>query len=198
MLTTPGSPVPELALLWPGGYLLFSATCGQSEVSNKNNQVVLICPQQASQPPPRRIVGVSQRRLDYWDERGIVTPSLSKADGKGSERRYAFDDLLKLTLVKKLRSTGLSLQKIRKGLEIMRKRWPKEDPLLDEVLVADGAAFYRIKDKKVEDILAGGQLVFSVVAVGRIRQELRESVVKLRKTEIPRRGVVTDRLVQSG
>ena len=146
----------------------------------------------------RRIVGVSQRCLDYWDERGIVKPSFSQASGKGSERRYAFDDLLKLTLVKKLRSAGLSLQRIRKGLDVLRERSPKEDPLLDEVLVADGANFYCIKDDQVEDVLAGGQLVFSVVAVGRIRQELHESVVKFNKAEIPRRGVATARLTQSG
>ena len=47
----------------------------------------------------RRIVGVSQRCLDYWADRGIVAPSVQQATGKGSERRYAFDDLVKLALV---------------------------------------------------------------------------------------------------
>lgn len=136
----------------------------------------------------REIVGVSQRRLDYWAERGIVTPSVQQATGKGSERRYGFDDLVKLALVKRLRNAGLSLQKIREGLEVMRKRWPKKDPLLDEMLATDGSTFFRIKGDQVEDILANGQLLLSVVAVGRIRQDVRESVLCISEVGVPVRG----------
>ena len=136
----------------------------------------------------REIVGISQRCLDYWAERGIVTPSVQQATGKGSERRYGFDDLVKLALVKRLREAGLSLQKIRKGLDVMRKRWPKEDPLLDEMLATDGSSFFRTKGDRVEDILAGGQLLLSVVAVGRIRQDVRETVLQLSEVEVPARG----------
>ncbi len=136
----------------------------------------------------RRIVGVSQRCLDYWADRGIVTPSVQRAAGKGSERRYAFDDLVKLALVKRLREAGLSLQKIRKGLEAMRRRWPKKDPLLDEMLATDGVGFFRTKGNRVEDILASGQLVLSVVAVGRIRQDVRKSVLRLSELDVPSRG----------
>jgi len=136
----------------------------------------------------REIVGVSQRRLDYWAEREIVTPSIRAAAGKGSERRYSFDDLVKLALVKRLRAAGLSLQKIQKGLEVMRKRWPKKDPLLDEMLATDGSTFFRVKWNQVEDILANGQLLLSVVAVGRIRQDVRESVLRISEIEVPTRG----------
>ena len=38
----------------------------------------------------------------------------------------------------------------------MRKRWPKNDPLLDEMLATDGSRFFRIKGHQVEDVLAGG------------------------------------------
>jgi DNA-binding transcriptional MerR regulator len=133
-------------------------------------------------------VGVSQRCLDYWAERGIVTPSIQPAAGKGSERRYAFDDLVKLALVKRLREAGLSLQKIRKGLEQLRKRWPKKDPLLDEMLATDGSSFFRIRGDQVEDVLASGQLLLSVVAVGRIRQDVQESVLDISTVEVPGRG----------
>lgn len=117
-----------------------------------------------------------------------MTPSVQEAAGKGSERRYGFDDLVKLALVKRLREAGLSLQKIRKGLDVMRKRWPKEDPLLDEMLATDGASFVRIKGDQVEDILAGGQLLLSIVAVGRIRQDVRQTVLRLSELDVPSRG----------
>ena len=136
----------------------------------------------------RRIVGVTQRCLDYWDERGIVSPSIRQASGKGSERRYGFDDLLKLTLVKKFRKAGLSLQRIQKGLKALRERWPDNDPLLDELLATDGVTFFRIKGEQMEDVLNGGQLVMSFVAVGRIRQELEQHVIRLNKCDAVCRG----------
>jgi len=136
----------------------------------------------------RTVVGLTQRCLDYWAERGIVTPSVQAGNGKGSERRYAFEDLVKLALVKKLREAGLSLQKIRKGIEVMRKRWPKEDALLNEMLATDGSTFFRIKGDKVEDILAHGQLLLSVVAIGRIRQDVRYAVLAISAVGVPGRG----------
>ena len=136
----------------------------------------------------RTIVGVSQRCLDYWAEREVVMPSNRQANGKGSERRYTFGDLVKLAVVKRLREAGLSLQKIRKGLQMMRKRWPKEDPLLDEMLATDGLTFFCIKGDQVEDVLAGGQLLLSIVAVSRIRQEVQQTVLRLSEVNVPSRG----------
>lgn len=131
----------------------------------------------------RRIVGISQRCLDYWDERGIVTPSEKGASGKGSERRYSYDDLLKLSVVKKLRESGLSLQRIRKGLAKLRKNVADHDPLLTEVLVTDGRSLHQVTPNPaaVKDILAGGQLVFSVVAVGQIDEVLRKTVIRIER-----------------
>jgi DNA-binding transcriptional MerR regulator len=137
----------------------------------------------------RKIVGISQRCLDYWDERGIVVPSSVRAGGKGSERRYTYDDLLKLTVVKRLRASGLSLQRIRKGLSKLRKASAADDPLLREVLVTDGKSIHRVTEDVtvIEDLLSDGQLVFSIVAVGRIDSELRGRVLRL-KDAVPTRG----------
>lgn len=137
----------------------------------------------------RKIVGISQRCLDYWDEQGIVKPTAVRAQGKGSERRYTYDDLLKLTVVKRLRASGLSLQRIRKGLAKLRKNTVAVDPLLNEVLVTDGKTLHRVTENVtvIEDLLSQGQLVFSVVAIGRIDTELRGKVFRL-KDAIPTRG----------
>jgi DNA-binding transcriptional MerR regulator len=119
----------------------------------------------------RRITDVTQRCLDYWEDRGIISPSIQKARGKGTERRYSFDDLVRITVVNRLRATGLSLQKIRAGLAKLRKRTADEDVLLHEVLESDGKTlFRRVSADKLEDALANGQLVLSIIRVGRIRQ----------------------------
>jgi DNA-binding transcriptional MerR regulator len=136
----------------------------------------------------KKIVEVSQRCLDYWDERGVVRPSVRLAKGKGTERLYSFDDLLRLAVVKKLRAAGLSMQRVRKGLEKLRKRWPHKDPLLDEHLVTDGVSFFRVSGSLVEDVLADGQLVFGIIAVGRMRADLKERVIELRREGLPARG----------
>ena len=139
----------------------------------------------------REIVGLYQRRLDYWDERGIVRPSIKKGAGKGSARRYSFNDLIKLTVVKQLRDAGVSLQAIRKALRLLTKRSLSTDPLATETLVTDGKRLHRLTRHPgiIEDILAGGQLVFSVVALGQIRQEVRQKVVRLEeKIRLHRRG----------
>ena len=162
---------------------------GHNYRKNKNNKVVLIPTSTYSAALAREIVGISQRCLDYWDQRGIVRPSITEASGKGSERAYSFDDLLKLSLVKRLREAGLSLQRIRKGLEAIRKRWPKDDPLLDEILITDGATLFRLfQTDQLVDVLANGQLVFSVVAVGRVRDELGEKLLRLEGKYVVARG----------
>jgi len=37
-----------------------------------------------------RIVGVSLRQIQYWDERGFVRPSVKPAQGRGTKRLYSF------------------------------------------------------------------------------------------------------------
>jgi DNA-binding transcriptional MerR regulator len=146
-------------------------------------------PQDYSAADARRIVGITQRRLDYWDEQGYVSPSGDRETGKGSARRgpgrrYTYQDLLKLAIVKRLSDAGLSLQRIKKGLAKLRKKSAAGDPLLEEVLVTDGKTLLlrRSDDPAVlEDLLANGQLVFSVVAVGKIDEDLREDVVRFEK-----------------
>jgi DNA-binding transcriptional MerR regulator len=134
----------------------------------------------------RAITAVSQRCLDYWDQIGLVQPSVTRKktgskDNRGSERLYSYEDLLKLKLVRKLRQAGLSLQKIQKAVQKLRRRQRTSDPLL-EVLITDGKTVERVRsDGKVEDLLTEGQLVFAVVALGRIEEELKRAVVQLER-----------------
>lgn len=126
----------------------------------------------------RKIVRVSQRQLDYWDERGLVQASVRRDRGKGVERRYSYTDLVKLQVVKQLRDAGLSLQRIRKAVNMLKCRDPRRDPLADDILITDGNRLYRItSDHNVlQDILAGGQLAFSVVFLGKLEAKVRKKI----------------------
>ena len=50
-----------------------------------------------------RIAGLSKRQLDYWDEIGLVQPSIAHKGGWGMPRLYSFRDLIKLKVAAQLR-----------------------------------------------------------------------------------------------
>ena len=56
--------------------------------------------------PAASAAGISYRQLDYWDRTGLVQPTVRHASGSGSQRLYAFRDILVLKLVKRLLDTG--------------------------------------------------------------------------------------------
>src|SRR4030042_1108330 len=72
----------------------------------------------------KEITGVSRMQLLHWDRKGVVRPSIRIGAGKGSRREYSFKDLVQLKVAKWLREEGISLQKIRKTLEHLRKNFP--------------------------------------------------------------------------
>lgn len=129
----------------------------------------------------RRIVGITQRCLDYWDERDVVRPSIRRGAGKGSVRAYSFRDLVRLSVVKELRDGGVSLQKVRRVLQEFRRRYGSEDPLGGVRLVTDGRRVYLATDdpKALEEVLGKGQLVFAV-AVGDIETVVKTKALRLR------------------
>ena len=78
-------------------------------------------------PQVCNLVGISYRQLDYWARTGLITPSIQSAKGSGSQRLYAFSDIVQLKVVKRLLDAGMSLKKIRSAMEILRER--TEEPL---------------------------------------------------------------------
>jgi DNA-binding transcriptional MerR regulator len=68
-----------------------------------------------------RIVGVSLRQLQYWDEQDFLRPSVKLADGRGTKRLYSFNDLLCLKVVRDLARHGFSLQMIRRCLRPLQE-----------------------------------------------------------------------------
>lgn len=68
-----------------------------------------------------RIVGVSLRQLQYWDEQNFIRPSAKAAEGRGTKRLYSFNDLVCLKVVKDLAERGFSLQMIRRCLRPLKQ-----------------------------------------------------------------------------
>jgi predicted RNase H-like HicB family nuclease len=113
------------------------------------------------------VTGASERQLRYWDRQGVVKPSVGQAGGRGSRRLYSFLDLVQARAAKRLRDGGLSLQKLREALCILKEHPDKvRHPLAQLSLVTDGGTVFRLTDDKavMQDILKRGQMV-SVLAI---------------------------------
>lgn len=113
--------------------------------------------------------GCTERQLGYWDQQGIIKPSIQQASGSGSRRLYSIDDLLQLNIIRQLKKRGWSTQKIRKAITRLRDIMNIPDPLKQAVLV-DGdrtiLAFYKTKEgeRVLLDVLStGGQLAMGIV-----------------------------------
>jgi DNA-binding transcriptional MerR regulator len=128
-------------------------------------------------PEVCRIVGISYRQLDYWARTDLVTPSIRDATGSGSQRLYAFEDLVTLRVIKSLLDTGVSLQRVRASVEYLRTM---ERPLSGVTLMSDGAGVYEAHSPEaVIDLLRKGQGVFAI-AVDKVWSDL-EGAIRKRK-----------------
>ena len=130
-----------------------------------------------------KITGLSPRQIGYWDETHFIKPSVREASGYGSVKLYSFTDLIQFKVAKALKDKGISIQKIKKAINYLKKNMPEiKKPLAELKFLTDGATIFVItKDKKeIIDTLSNGQLVF-VFALGEIVEELKGKVVELQK-----------------
>jgi len=127
-----------------------------------------------------RIIGIPTRVIDYWDRTNFIKPSISEASGHGSVRLYSFTDLIQFKVAKFLRERGLSLQRIRKSLNYLRKHLPEvEKPLAQLRFLTDGETIFVLtnKDKEIIDTLKKGQYVLAI-AIEELINELRGKTSK--------------------
>lgn len=125
-----------------------------------------------------KIVGVSLRQVQHWDETGLVKPSIREAAGKGTIRLYSYIDLIQLKVVKTLRDHRISLQKIRRSLEYLQSHFPEiRRPLLELKFLTDGETIFILTadQKEILDTLKS-QFVFTL-AIGELVNELRGQVI---------------------
>ncbi len=130
-----------------------------------------------------KITRLSVRQIDYWDRTHFIKPSVSDASGRGSVRLYSFNDLIQLKVAKTLMDKGISLQKIRKAINYLKKNIPEiEKPLSELRFLTDGETIFTLtkNNKEIIDVLKNGQLVF-LIALGEIIEDLKGEVITLQR-----------------
>lgn len=121
--------------------------------------------------------GITYRQLDYWARTGLVTPSVRGAKGSGSQRLYAFRDILLLKVIKRLIDAGISLQQVRTAIAHLRARGVED--LTSVTLMSDGTSVFECNSNdEVIDLLSGGQGMFGI-ALGSVCRDLEGSLVDL-------------------
>src|SRR5215471_4496162 len=134
-----------------------------------------------------RIAGVSLRQLQWWDERGVVSPRQ-----EGHRRVYLSQEVVEVSVIAELRRKGFSLQKIRRVLRFLQKDMGKRlneavSGTGDVHLLTDGRNIY-LEDQpnRVIDVLKNAkQPMFLVCVTDQLRrfQAEGDSVRKPVKSE---------------
>ncbi len=106
------------------------------------------------------VTGASPSQLTYWDETGLVSPSIRKASGKGSRRLYSVEDIFEIKILMKLLGCSVPLQRIRSSFRFIRGQ---SRALSSFVVFTDGKTVYFYEDYGVlVDTLKEGQTVLRV------------------------------------
>jgi DNA-binding transcriptional MerR regulator len=127
-----------------------------------------------------RLTGLSARQLDHWDRNGFLRPSLEKASGYGSTRRYSFADVVRLRVAARLRAEGVGLARIRRCAEALARLDPKADLGHARLIVAGASVLWARNDREVIDLLQDGQLVL-VCSLGDAVAEAAGAVARLHR-----------------
>ena len=103
-------------------------------ISSKHHGLNMALPTLFSTDVVLRVTGASANQLKYWVKVGLVLPVKD-----GRRYLYRFRDVIRLRVIANLKNKGLSLQKIRKGLDNLSKVLPPDgDPLSSLIIFTDG------------------------------------------------------------
>ncbi len=127
-----------------------------------------------------KLTNCTPHQLRYWDRVGLVSPSLQGTGGRpGVRRLYSFRDLVALRVVRSLLDNGMSLQRVRRAWDYLRRNAELDEHLAGVKLVTDGQSIFRVSDDESEllDALREGQLAF-FVAIDEITRRVEEDVTR--------------------
>ena len=115
---------------------------------------------------------VTARQLQWWDERGVVSP-----EHQEHRRRYRLDELIEVAVIAELRTKGFSLQKIRRVLRFLHRELGRRlsdvlRPSSEYHLLTDGRnVFLKDSQRKIVDLLKNSrQPVISVCISDQVRR----------------------------
>ena len=127
-----------------------------------------------------KIVGITYRQLDYWARTDLIRPRIADARGSGSRRRYAYQDLIELKMIKTLLDAGQRLERVRAAFEYLRDLG---DDLSSAQLVIAGDSVVLVREG--EDLIDvvhkyQGQGVLNLLALDGVVEQVEAAIHDLR------------------
>ena len=127
------------------------------------------------------VVGISYRQLDYWARTNLIRPSLTDATGSGSRRRYSYQDLLELRVVKTLIDAGIKLESVREVFSYLRTHVNAD--IASAHLVISGQTVVLTQGDELIDVVKQGQGVLNVLSLAGVKSDIDAQLIPLRFDE---------------
>lgn len=127
------------------------------------------------------VVGISYRQLDYWARTDLIRPSLTDATGSGSRRRYSYQDLLELRVVKTLIDAGIKLESVREVFAYLRTHVSAD--IASAHLVISGQTVVLAQGDELIDVVKQGQGVLNVLSLAGVKSDIDAQLIPLRFDE---------------
>ena len=122
--------------------------------------------------------GCTTHQLRYWDKVGLVEPSIQSSNGKpGIPKLYSFRDIVSLRVVKTLLDNGMSIQRVRRAWDYLKRNGELGTHLSNVKLVTDGSSIYSVEEEQVFDALKKGQLAF-FETIDQVARTVEEDISK--------------------
>jgi DNA-binding transcriptional MerR regulator len=128
------------------------------------------------------IVGITYRQLDYWARTDLVRPSLADAKGSGSRRRYSYQNLLELKMIKTLLDAGQKLERVRAAFQYVRELG--EDLTSAQIVIAGDSVILVGEGDNLIDVVNKhqGQGVLNILAMQGVSDQVQAAVTDLEAT----------------
>ncbi|MGB0470802.1 MAG: MerR family transcriptional regulator [Ilumatobacteraceae bacterium] len=123
------------------------------------------------------VVGISYRQLDYWARTDLIRPSLTDASGSGSRRRYSYQDLLELRVVKTLIDAGIKLESVREVFAYLRTHVSAD--IASAHLVISGQTVVLAQGDELIDVVKQGQGVLNVLSLAGVKNDIDAQLIPL-------------------
>lgn len=124
------------------------------------------------------IVGITYRQLDYWARTDLVRPSITDAKGSGSRRRYSYQDLLELKVIKTLLDAGIRLEMVREAFSFLRDQLG-EDIASANLVINGSNSVVAHSGEELIDILQNGQGVLNVLPLAGVKEQIDAAIIQL-------------------
>tara|TARA_B100000029_G_scaffold170584_1_gene166845 strand:+ start:237 stop:695 length:459 start_codon:yes stop_codon:yes gene_type:complete len=120
----------------------------------------------------------TSHQLRYWDKVGLVSPSVQSSNGKpGIPKLYSFRDVVSLRVIKTLLDNGMSIQRVRRAWDYLKRNGELGAHLSNIRLVTEGTSIYSVENDQVFDALKMGQLAF-FDTIDQVTRTVEEDVTK--------------------